>query len=283
MSVASPSGFVTPRMRNDGSDRFLASPADSLASTNILASPPVIKQIPSRQDGAADELFGKDQEAKVQETQQEDLGFPPAPSPARPSRSGRKTPAADETDGGIFRTTRKILPPRAPSRGPTADIASDFDSMFGLENNGSAFMRRAGSNMSAQSEPNFDAGGLGVNLSLRRSPTDDAGFAQRRNSDPFASRAGESKVSSAPASQSHSPTKDQGKPMYFNLADMAINSEDRNIQSPGASVESPNTLDYTASPLNTSLLSGCPDDATEAGSTAYITEVGMTPARAYNS
>ena len=283
MSVASPSGFVTPRMRNDGNDRFLASPADCLASTNILASPPVIKQIPSRQDGAADELFGKDQEAKVQETQQEGLRFPPAPSPARPSRTGRKTPAADEADGGIFRTTRKILPPRAPSRGPTADIASDFDSMFCLENNGSAFMRRAGSNMSAQSEPNFDAGGLGVSLTLRRSPTDDAAFAQRRNSDPFASRTGESKVSSAPASQSHSPTKDQGKPMYFNLADMAVNSEDRNIQSPGASVESPNTLDYTASPLNTSLLSGCPDDATEAGSTAYITEVGMTPARAYNS
>ena len=283
MSVTSPSGFVTPRMRNDGNDRFLASPADSLASTNILASPPVIKQIPSRQDGAADELFGKDQEAKVQEMQQEDLGFPPAPSPARHSRIGRMTPAADDGDGGIFRTTRKILPPRAPSRGPTVDIASDFDSMFGLENNRSAFMRRAGSNMSAQSEPNFDAGGLGVNLSLRRSPTDDAGFAQRRNSDPFASRAGESKVSSAPVSQSHSPTKDQGKPMYFNLADMAVNSEDGNIQSPGASVESPNTLDYTTSPLNTSLLSGCPDDATEADSTAFITEVGMTPARAYNS
>mmetsp|Transcript_1524 Transcript_1524/g.4418 ORF Transcript_1524/g.4418 Transcript_1524/m.4418 type:complete len:1123 (+) Transcript_1524:216-3584(+) len=278
-SVASPSGFITPRMRGDGIDRYVASPANSLASTNILASPPVIKQIPSRQDGVADELFGKDQEVKLEETQHEDLNFPPAPTMTKSSQNGRETSANEVNDEGIFRTTRKILPPRAPSRGPPVDNIGDFESIFGV-NNGSAFMSRAGSNMSAQSEPNFEAGGLGLSLKLRRSPAseDDAEFAPRRNSDPFSTRVGPSKVSSAPMSASHSPTKDHGKPMYFNLADMAVDNDDRTMRSPGASVDSPGTLDYTASPLNTSLLSGCPDDSTEA-STTHITEVGMTPAR----
>ena len=102
-------------------------------------------------------------------------------------------------------------------------------------------------------------------------------FAPRRNSDPLSTHVGPSKVSSAPESASHSPTKDQGKSMVFNLTEMAV-ANDMAARSPGASVDPPGTLDYTTSPLNTSLLSGCPDDATEA-STTYITEVGMTPAR----
>ena len=279
-SVASPSGFVTPRMRGDGNDRYVASPANSLASTNVLASPPVIKQIPSRQDdGVADELFGNDQEAHLQETQREDLVLPPTPSRTNPSQNGRGTTASEGTNGGIFRTTRKILPPRAPSRGPPVDNIGDFDSIFGVKN-GSAFMSRAGSNMSAQSEPNFEAGGLGLSLKLRRSPAseDAMDFAPRRNSDRLSTHVGPNKVPSAPQSASHSPTKDQGKSMIFNLTEMAVNVDDMGARSPGASVDSPGTLDYTTSPLNTSLLSGCPDDVTEA-STTYITEVGMTPAR----
>ena len=280
-SVASPSGFVTPRMRGDGNDRYVASPANSLASTNVLASPPVIKQIPSRQDdGVADELFGNDQEAHQQETQREELVLPPTPSRTNPSQNGRGTTASEVTNGGIFRTTRKILPPRAPSRGPPVDNIGDFDSIFGVKN-GSAFMSRAGSNMSAQSEPNFEAGGLGLSLKLRRSPAseDAMDFAPRRNLDPLSTHVGPNKVSSAPQSASHSPTKDQGKSMIFNLTEMAVaNNDDMGARSPGASVDSPGTLDYTTSPLNTSLLSGCPDDVTEA-STTYITEVGMTPAR----
>eukprot|EP00561_Arcocellulus_cornucervis_P008215 CAMPEP_0185807664 /NCGR_PEP_ID=MMETSP1322-20130828/5143_1 /TAXON_ID=265543 /ORGANISM="Minutocellus polymorphus, Strain RCC2270" /LENGTH=1034 /DNA_ID=CAMNT_0028503821 /DNA_START=104 /DNA_END=3209 /DNA_ORIENTATION=+ len=227
-SVASPSGFVTPRMRGDGNDRYVASPANSLASTNVLASPPVIKQIPSRQDdGVADKLFGNDQEAHLQETQREDLVLPPTPSRTNPSQNGRGTTASEGTNGGIFRTTRKILPPRAPSRGPPVDNIGDFDSIFGV-NNGSAFMSRAGSNMSAQSEPNFEAGGLGLSLKLRRSPAseDAMDFAPRRNSDRLSTHVGPNKVSSAPQSASHSPTKDQGKSMIFNLTEMAVNVDD---------------------------------------------------------
>ena len=106
------------------------------------------------------------------------------------------------------------------------DNIGDFDSIFGVKN-GSAFMSRAGSNMSAQSEPNFEAGGLGLSLKLRRSPAseDAMDFAPRRNSDPLSTHVGPNKVSSAPQSASHSPTKDQGKSMIFNLTEMAVNND----------------------------------------------------------
>jgi hypothetical protein len=239
-------------MRGDGSDRFVASPADSIASSNLLCSPPVIKQLPSGQDGMAEELFGTGN-LNHSHKQEDDhgLGFPSA---LRLTAGGADK--SSESDGGIFRTTKKLLPPRAPSAGISSaendrgqvsgDMATEKDSVIGAQ--GSAFMRRANSSMSDSAAATE---GGGIKLKLRRSAAseDDAEFAPRRSSDPNVDHVSEDTPFAVPVAK-----RDDEPAMYFNLSAMGSENGDGEPHSPGSNY-SPSTLDYTQSPLDTSLIS----------------------------
>mmetsp|Transcript_27098 Transcript_27098/g.58788 ORF Transcript_27098/g.58788 Transcript_27098/m.58788 type:complete len:902 (-) Transcript_27098:812-3517(-) len=253
-SVTSPSGFTTPRMRGDGNDRFVTSPADSIASSNLLCSPPVIKQLPSGQDGVAEQLFGtvnRNDSHTGKQDNEHGLGFPSAPQ-LTAGGAGKSS----ESDGGIFRTTKKILPPRGPSAGTisakndrgqvSGAMATGKDSVIGAQ--GSAFMRRAGSSVSDSAAATE---GGGIKLKLRRSAAseDDAEFAPRRASDPNVDHISADTPFAVPVAK-----RDDEPAMYFNLSAMGTENGDGEPLSPGSNY-SPSTLDYTQSPLNTSLIS----------------------------